>query len=383
MPIPTTVRSSVGPGVAVLDQDADQLPVAGVDVVGPLDAGLDACLREGVRERQRHGLRQQELLADGQEPGAEHHREGEVLAFGARPRMSPLAAPGGLPFGPYDVAVAVFRVAGVVVRGGGLFDAVDHAYTDTPKSRRALLSDVFLSVDSFALSDDQRAGDAVFARRELFAVTARDDHRAGRHIAFVGDGLGSRNVDDVRRAGDDGVRAQHGFAADVCPLDHDAARADEAVVLDDDRCGLHGFQHAADTHAAREVDVLADLGARTDRGPRVHHRAGIDVGADVHVRGHQDRPRGDVGSVARHGVRHDAHAQLFVAVFELHLVVPLQLPGLHLAHGLDREVEDHGLLDPFVDLPFARVRATGSAVRSCPLSTSSTTCRTACCTAGS
>ncbi len=148
MPIPTTVRSSVGPRVAVLDQDADQLPVAGVDVVGPLDAGLDACLREGVRERQRHGLRQQKLFADGQEPGAEHHREGEVLALGARPRMSPLAAPGGLPFGPYDVAVAVFRVAGVVVRGGGLFDAVDHAYTDTPKSRRALLSDVFLSVDS-------------------------------------------------------------------------------------------------------------------------------------------------------------------------------------------------------------------------------------------
>ena len=26
---------------------------------------------------------------------------------------------------------------------------------------------------------------------------------------------------------------------------------------------------------------------------------------------------------------------------------------LHLAHGLDREVEDHGFLDPLVDFPFA------------------------------
>ena len=47
-----------------------------------------------------------------------------------------------------DVAVAVFRVAGVVVGRGGLFDAVNHVYTDTPKSRRASFSEVFLSVDS-------------------------------------------------------------------------------------------------------------------------------------------------------------------------------------------------------------------------------------------
>jgi hypothetical protein len=62
--------------------------------------------------------------------------------------MAPLAAAGGLAFGPDDVAVAVFRVAGVVVGRGGLFDAVNHVYTDTPKSRRASFSEVFLSVDS-------------------------------------------------------------------------------------------------------------------------------------------------------------------------------------------------------------------------------------------
>ena len=103
----------------------------------------------------------------------------------------------------------------------------------------------------------------------------------------------------------------------------------------------------------------ADLGAGAYRGPRVDHRARVDIGADVDVRRHEDRTRGDVGAVARHGVRYDAHAQLLVAVLDLHLVVPLQFPGLHLAHGLDREVEDHGLLDPLVDLPFAFGRVDG------------------------
>ena len=118
---------------------------------------------EGVREGQRHGFGEQELLPDGKEPGFEHHREGEVFTFGAGPRMSPLAASGGLPFGPDDVAVAVFRVAGFVVGRGGFVDTVDHELfilswvgfsggrrdqTDTPKSRRASFSEVFLSVDS-------------------------------------------------------------------------------------------------------------------------------------------------------------------------------------------------------------------------------------------
>lgn len=131
------------------------------------------------------------------------------------------------------------------------------------------------------------------------------------------------------------------------------------------------------------MDVLADLGAGADRGPRVDHRARVDIGADVDVRRHEDRTRGDVGAVARHGVRYDAHAQLLVAVLDLHLVVPLQFPGLHLAHGLDREIEDDGLLTHSLTFHSLLAGSTGSAVRSCPLSTSSTTCRTACRTGSS
>ena len=120
-----------------------------------------------------------------------------------------------------------------------------------------------------------------------------------------------------------------------------------------------GSQYSADAHAARKVDVSADLRAGADRGPRVDHRARVHVGADIDVRGHEDRSGSDVGAVTRYGVGHGAHAQLFVAVLKLHLVVPLQLARFHFAHGLDREIEDDGLLDPFVHLPLAFLRIYG------------------------
>src|ERR1700744_3779646 len=46
-----------------------------------------------------------------------------------------------------------------------------------------------------------------------------------------------------------------------------AARADEAVVLDDPRLGLQRLEHAADTDAAGDVHALADLRAASHRRP--------------------------------------------------------------------------------------------------------------------
>ena len=46
----------------VFDQHAFEFAVPGVDVVGPLDAGVDAVMGEGVGQRQRQGLAEQELL---------------------------------------------------------------------------------------------------------------------------------------------------------------------------------------------------------------------------------------------------------------------------------------------------------------------------------
>ena len=122
---------------------------------------------------------------------------------------------------------------------------------------------------------------------------------------------------------------------------------------------LHGFQHTAHAHAAAQVDALADLGAGADRRPRIDHRARIDIGADVHVGGHEDGSRGDVGAVARHGVRHGPHAQLLVAVLEVHFVVPFELSGPHGAHLLHRKIEQNRLLDPLIDLPLAPGRIDG------------------------
>ena len=75
------------------------------------------------------------------------------------------------------------------------------------------------------------------------------------------------------------------------PVDHHAATADHAVVLDDHRRGLRRFEHAADAHAAGQVHVLADLRARSDRRPGVDHRAAADPRADVDVARHEDHAR--------------------------------------------------------------------------------------------
>ena len=132
-----------------------------------------------------------------------------------------------------------------------------------------------------------------------------------------------------------------------------ARETDETVVLDDDGRCLHGFEHAADPHAAREVDVAPDLGARPDGGPRVDHRPFAHVGADIDVRGHENGSRGDIGAVTGYCMGHSAHAQPVVVAFDVHLVVPFQFAGAQNAHLLDREIEDHGLLDPLVDPPLA------------------------------
>ncbi|MNI61574.1 hypothetical protein D3C73_1168540 [compost metagenome] len=135
------------------------------------------------------------------------------------------------------------------------------------------------------------------------------------------------------------------------------AGADEAVVFNDGGVGLQRFQHAADAHATRQVDVLADLGARTDGGPGVDHGAFVDVGADVHVGRHQHHVAADEGAAAGNCRRHHAVAALLegvVAVFrelERHLVIELQRGFAHDGVFAQAERQQHGLLDPLVHNP--------------------------------
>src|SRR5207245_3403465 len=106
-----------------------------------------------------------------------------------------------------------------------------------------------------------------------------------RHPARVD--LAGVAVDDLGGGADEGAHRQHRALFDNDALDDLAARADEAIVLDDDGLGLQWLEHAADPDPAREVTVSADLRARADRRPGVDHRAAADIGADIHKARHK------------------------------------------------------------------------------------------------
>ena len=163
----------------------------------------------------------------------------------------------------------------------------------------------------------------------------------------------SRDIEDACAGGQHHTRTEHGFTADADPFHHDGTRPNEGPVLDDDGRGLKRLQNAPDAHAPTQVDVGPDLGAGPHRCPRVHHGPGTDPSSDVHVARHHDHALSEEGSIAGNGVRHHANASFGMVVFEGHLVVELKGADffhLHLTHG---EIQHHGLLDPFVDLPTA------------------------------
>ena len=147
--------------------------------------------------------------------------------------------------------------------------------------------------------------------------------RAGTRPRVI-TGFAAGHVDDRRRRGEHDAGAEHRPLLDQHALDHDRARADEAVVLDDHRPALRRLEHAADPDAAREVHALADLRARADRRPGVDHRALADARADVHVARHQDHAGLEERAVARDARRHDAHAGGREAALERDLVVELE-----------------------------------------------------------
>ena len=80
----------------VLDQDAADLAVADPDVVGPLDARLDAMAKQVIPEGEGGQLRDEQDFRRGDAAGpliAVEDAEGEVLARGRIPGMDALSAP--------------------------------------------------------------------------------------------------------------------------------------------------------------------------------------------------------------------------------------------------------------------------------------------------
>src|SRR5690606_26161801 len=120
-----------------------------------------------------------------------------------------------------------------------------------------------------APADDERRLQVVGAGGELLGPGPGDDDRVRRHPAPDLHRLGPGDVDDGDGAADGGVGAEDGPLFDDDALDDDGAAPDEAAVLDDDGTGAGRLEDPADAHAAGEVHVAADLGARPHRGPGV------------------------------------------------------------------------------------------------------------------
>jgi len=57
----------------------------------------------------------------------------------------------------------------------------------------------------------------------------------------------------------------------ITPIGHFGAGADEAIVLDDGGAAWQRLQHPAQSGAAGNMAMRADLGAGTHRGPGIDH----------------------------------------------------------------------------------------------------------------
>src|SRR5690606_30866253 len=113
--------------------------------------------------------------------------------------------------------------------------------------------------------------------------------------------------------------------------------------------------------------VLADLRAGADGGPGVDHGARADVRADVDERRHQHHVLADEAAAARDHAWHHAHAELaesgLVELLEAQrdLVPERRRVAVHQLHVLHAEVQQHRLLQPFVDGPAALAVGLGDA----------------------
>src|SRR5436190_2613498 len=190
---------------------------------------------------------------------------------------------------------------------------------------------------------------------------ARHHHGIGWHMADVD--LAGVAVDDLGGGADEGAHGEHRALADDDTLDHLGAGTDEAVVLDDGGVGLQRLEHAADADAAREMDVLADLGAGPDGGPCVHHGAAVHIGAQIDEGGHQHHAGADIRGPPHYCAGHRPVAGLAEGLrrhaIELggNLVPPARGPrgAGDEAHVIEPEGQQDGLLKPLIYNPCSAV----------------------------
>ena len=187
----------------------------------------------------------------------------------------------------------------------------------------------------------------------MFWICTRDNNRASRNITLISLWLTAGYVNNVSRARNYHIRAEHSLAADLRTLNNDSTATDKAVILDDNRSSLHRLKYATDTYASAQMHIFTNLSTRADCSPSVNHSSAIYVGADIDIRRHHNSSGSNICAIASNTVRNNSHPEVVEVMFQLHLIVPLKFSGTHCTHLLNREVEYYRLLNPLVDLPLA------------------------------
>ena len=99
------------------------------------------------------------------------------------------------------------------------------------------------------------------------------------------------------------------------------------------------------------MNVGSNLSARPHRRPSVDHGSLANVRSEIDIGRHQNAVGRHIGAVAHHRVRHHPHPCLGITPLQRHFVMEFKRTDFHRLHGLDWEIQQDGLLDPFVDLP--------------------------------
>ena len=204
-----------------------------------------------------------------------------------------------------------------------------------------------MSLPLFEALEDEHRRKAELAPCEALRTSTGDSDAPGRHLAST-KFLTRLDVDHGHRAGEDRAGAEHGALPHPGTLGHDGPAADHALVTDHHGSGLRRFEHTTDPDATRQMDVLADLGTRTDGGPRVDHGAFADIGTNVGVARHHHHARGLIATPPGLGSGHHADTALHVVALERNLVGVLErcvFDGLHLG---DLEQQQDGVFAPLV-----------------------------------
>ena len=143
----------------------------------------------------------------------------------------------------------------------------------------------------------QHTGKAKLAAGERAGTSCRNGNAPRRHHTTT-EFFTRLGIDDRNRCSENGTSTKHSSVTDASAFGHDATTSNQYVVTNDDGRSLRWLEDSADTDAARQMNVGADLCATTNGGPRIDHRVGSNTRADVHVTRHHDHTTIEKRSVA-------------------------------------------------------------------------------------